>query len=109
MDARAHREALTDYTGFVEEDSVFSKWCPGEDSNLHGLRHWYLKPARLPIPPPGLGATDRGRGFALSMIVPDQSRRVTRWRTSPRPMDRATPGAAAGAVGQDRARRAWRR
>src|SRR5580704_15253735 len=29
------------------------KWCPGEDSNLHGLRHWYLKPARLPIPPPG--------------------------------------------------------
>src|SRR5438045_3709599 len=31
-------------------------WCPGEDSNLHGLRHWYLKPARLPIPPPGLAA-----------------------------------------------------
>ena len=30
-------------------------WCPGEDSNLHGFRHWYLKPARLPIPPPGLG------------------------------------------------------
>ena len=28
-------------------------WCPGEDSNLHDLRHWYLKPARLPIPPPG--------------------------------------------------------
>jgi hypothetical protein len=30
-----------------------SKWCPGEDSNLHGFHHWYLKPARLPIPPPG--------------------------------------------------------
>src|ERR1700737_2007543 len=29
-------------------------WCPGEDSNLHGFHHWYLKPARLPIPPPGL-------------------------------------------------------
>ncbi len=28
-------------------------WCPGEDSNLHGFHHWYLKPARLPIPPPG--------------------------------------------------------
>ncbi len=28
-------------------------WCPGEDSNLHVLQHWYLKPARLPIPPPG--------------------------------------------------------
>ena len=30
-----------------------SRWCPGEDSNLHGVTHWYLKPARLPIPPPG--------------------------------------------------------
>ena len=29
-------------------------WCPEEDSNLHGFHHWYLKPARLPIPPPGL-------------------------------------------------------
>src|SRR5579862_667108 len=29
------------------------KWCPGEDSNLHELLHWYLKPARLPVPPPG--------------------------------------------------------
>ena len=28
-------------------------WCPEEDSNLHALRHWYLKPARLPIPPSG--------------------------------------------------------
>ena len=30
-------------------------WCPGEDSNLHSFHYWYLKPARLPIPPPGLG------------------------------------------------------
>ena len=30
-------------------------WCPGEDSNLQGSLHWYLKPARLPIPPPGQG------------------------------------------------------
>ena len=29
------------------------RWCPGEDSNLQGSLHWYLKPARLPIPPPG--------------------------------------------------------
>ncbi len=29
-------------------------WCPEEDSNLHGFHHWYLKPARLPIPPSGL-------------------------------------------------------
>ena len=35
-------------------------WCPGEDSNLHGLHHWYLKPARLPIPPPGPGGLSIG-------------------------------------------------
>ena len=29
------------------------KWCPGEDSNLHTLRHTDLNRARLPIPPPG--------------------------------------------------------
>ena len=29
-------------------------WCPGEDSNFHDHNgHWHLKPARLPIPPPG--------------------------------------------------------
>src|ERR1700735_4746266 len=32
---------------------LFMRWCPGEDSNLHELLHWYLKPARLPVPPPG--------------------------------------------------------
>jgi hypothetical protein len=35
--------------------SIFERWCPGEDSNLHELLHWYLKPARLPVPPPGQG------------------------------------------------------
>jgi hypothetical protein len=34
--------------------------CEWPDSNRHGVTHWYLKPARLPIPPhsrtePGLG------------------------------------------------------
>ena len=34
---------------------VWKKWCPGEDSNFHDRNgHWHLKPARLPIPPPGL-------------------------------------------------------
>ena len=28
-------------------------WCPGEDSNLHALRHTDLNRARLPVPPPG--------------------------------------------------------
>ena len=27
--------------------------CPGQESNLHALRHTHLKRARLPIPPPG--------------------------------------------------------
>src|SRR5690606_28661207 len=31
----------------------FYLWCPGEDSNLHTLRHMDLNHARLPIPPPG--------------------------------------------------------
>ena len=26
-------------------------WCGRRDSNSHALRHWYLKPACLPIPP----------------------------------------------------------
>jgi hypothetical protein len=38
---------------FRKINTVFPYWCPGEDSNLHGFHHWYLKPARLPIPPPG--------------------------------------------------------
>ena len=30
-----------------------SIWCPGQDSNLHALRHTPLKRVCLPIPPPG--------------------------------------------------------
>ncbi len=30
------------------------KWCPEPDLNRHGLRHYPLKIACLPIPPPGL-------------------------------------------------------
>ena len=26
-------------------------WCERGDSNPHGLPHWHLKPARLPVPP----------------------------------------------------------
>lgn len=29
------------------------KWSPRRDSNSHALRHWFLRPACLPIPPPG--------------------------------------------------------
>ena len=38
-----------------------SIWCPGQDSNLHALRHTPLKRVCLPIPPPGqLGSEERG-------------------------------------------------
>jgi len=37
-----------------ENNILEGGWCPEEDSNLHGFHHWYLKPARLPIPPSGL-------------------------------------------------------
>jgi hypothetical protein len=44
-------------------------WCPGQDSNLHALRHTPLKRVCLPIPPPGQLQTEegalRGIGFAL--------------------------------------------
>ena len=40
-----------DPTDLVES---FFCWCPGQESNLHALRHTHLKRARLPIPPPGL-------------------------------------------------------
>ena len=36
-------------------------WCPGQDSNLHALRHTPLKRVCLPIPPPGqLGSEEGG-------------------------------------------------
>ena len=44
-------------------------WCPGKDSNLHGLHRWYLKPVRLPIPPPGHGAFLRARAGACQRRV----------------------------------------
>ncbi len=39
---------------------IVEEWCPGEDSNLHLFQDWYLKPARLPIPPPGLALSAEG-------------------------------------------------
>src|SRR5262249_10267825 len=33
------------------------------------INHWYLKPARLPIPPPGHAGTDKGCGCRLSTQV----------------------------------------
>src|SRR5258708_37778534 len=68
------------------------EWCPGEDSNLHELLHWYLKPARLPVPPPGQdGCRTRGAEmYALLRCLSTNGRtngralpeRRTLWLTS---------------------------
>ncbi len=47
------RDDFRDKLHQVKRVTYCFKWCPGEDSNLHELLHWYLKPARLPVPPPG--------------------------------------------------------
>jgi hypothetical protein len=41
---------------FLKQERRGKKWCPGGDSNPHAFRHQILNLARLPIPPPGLGA-----------------------------------------------------
>ena len=42
-------------------------WYPEPGSNRHGLLHWCLRPARLPIPPSGLFAS--GRDWRLFRLV----------------------------------------
>ena len=50
-----HKKAVSDFSN--------TAWCPGQESNLHALRHTHLKRARLPIPPPG------HFGFAGAKVV----------------------------------------
>src|SRR5664280_3239315 len=57
------------------------KWCPGPDSNWHGLLHTPLKRARLPIPPPGHGAAREG----------DSNRKLFRGRSRGRRECRGRP------------------
>ena len=45
----------------VENHQILWSWCGREDLNLHDLRHRYLKPACLPIPP-------RPRSHCLSSL-----------------------------------------
>ena len=40
-------------TRFSNSESGFYTWCPERDLNPHDLRHYPLKIACLPIPPPG--------------------------------------------------------
>ena len=52
----AHRHTAPEISGAVcdGKSRVVPNECPGQDSNLHALRHYHLKVARLPISPPGL-------------------------------------------------------
>src|SRR5690606_37372632 len=60
------------------------RWCPGEDSNLHTLRHMDLNHARLPIPPPGLcSIRSKKRRSELSRILTDRQAVVPRRGVEP--------------------------
>ncbi len=62
-------DASFSVAAFYIADAMGEGWCPGQDSNLHALRHTPLKRVCLPIPPPGQFQTEegalRGIGFAL--------------------------------------------
>ena len=47
-------------------------WCEWGDSNPHGVTHWYLKPARLPIPPHSQGPEQLARrNVGMPQLVPE--------------------------------------
>lgn len=52
------------------------KWCERRDSNPHGLLHWNLNPARLPVPP-------RSRKSASIRQDGDQVERHTPTKNTP--------------------------
>src|SRR5579863_8732033 len=81
MQANALGRHRTPFSRYVVDFLMFfdgfgrsrtSIWCPGKDSNLHGLHRWYLKPVRLPIPPPGHGRCHKGRRAGLSTLLADE-------------------------------------
>ena len=52
----------------LQQHHGHGQWCPGKDFEpSRPLSHWHLKPARLPIPPPGPGpvSTDRSRACQI--------------------------------------------
>ena len=56
--------------------------CPKRESNPHGFKgHWILSPARLPIPPSGLGGVQRYSKNAIYQIFGVSS--LTVWRRNP--------------------------
>ena len=71
-------------------------WCERGDSNPHGLPHWHLKPARLPVPP--LSRSTTGPKYIVQPIGDAQGRCFFRTCPScaPEPNDRKAPRVSSG-------------
>ena len=73
--AVANRAAPMGALTYLRRIANPTDWCPGKDSNLHGLHRWYLKPVRLPIPPPGHRPLLKRAGGPMSTARHIRSRR----------------------------------
>ena len=48
-------------------------WCGRKDSNLHGVTHWNLNPARLPVPPrPHMQLESRAERLVAQIMLADR-------------------------------------
>ncbi len=67
MDRRGTEKVSVDGKKALPQQGFNGKvWCARQDLNLHALRHYHLKVARLPIPPrarvpANTGVNDRHR------------------------------------------------
>ena len=57
-------------------------WCERRDSNSHGLPHWHLKPARLPIPPLSPHALSNPRPAPTSPDNTSNYNGLSSWNTA---------------------------
>ena len=61
---------------------------PGEDSNLHVVRHTDLNRARLPIPPPGQPGSEGG---VIRLKSDDVNAEIQQWSTMQKAFSRRRP------------------
>ena len=65
-------------------------WCPGQESNLHALRHTHLKRARLPIPPPGHPRRPRFRSLSVQRYKENSKCKIQNSKFSKKPTFRTS-------------------